>query len=131
MVVLGLVGGAVVVTAVVVSRRRLAPVAAGVPEWAPLRLVDPASPPSLERPRLVPVDSPPPPAPDAPRPPDVPLWVAPDSAGNCPESHPIKANKARRIYHLPGGRYYDATHATRCFCDADAAEADGYRAAKR
>jgi hypothetical protein len=56
-------------------------------------------------------------------------WVAPVD-GACPVSHPIKANANSRIYHQPGGRFYDRTQAERCYADAAAAEADGYRAAK-
>ena len=50
--------------------------------------------------------------------------------GACPASHPIKANANSGIYHQPGGRFYDRTQAERCYADAAAAEADGYRAAK-
>lgn len=56
-------------------------------------------------------------------------WV-PADAGACPLSHPIKANGNSMIYHAPGGRFYDRTRAERCYADAAAAEADGYRAAK-
>jgi hypothetical protein len=56
-------------------------------------------------------------------------WIAAD-AGQCPLSHPIKANSSSRIYHVPGSRFYDRTKAERCYADAAAAEADGYRAAK-
>jgi micrococcal nuclease len=56
-------------------------------------------------------------------------WVAPVD-GACPVSHPIKANANSRIYHQPGGRFYDRTQAERCYADAAAAEVDGYRAAK-
>ena len=50
--------------------------------------------------------------------------------GSCPVTHPIKANAHSGIYHVPGGRFYDRTRAERCYADAGAAEADGYRAAK-
>ena len=112
MVVVGLVGGAVVVGAVVVVRRRAAPAPAvvGVPDWAPLRLAGPA--PAVH------------PTPGEP-------WVAPDTEGNCPGSHPIKGKRSSRIFHVPGGRYYESTRAERCFCDEAAAVADGYRPAKR
>jgi hypothetical protein len=56
-------------------------------------------------------------------------WVEPDG-GSCPLSHPIKANGNSRIYHEPGGQFYERTKAERCYIDAAAAEADGYRAAK-
>jgi hypothetical protein len=57
-------------------------------------------------------------------------WVAPLADGTCPASHPVKANDNSGIYHVPGGRFYDRTKAERCYADADAAAADGYRAAK-
>jgi len=56
-------------------------------------------------------------------------WVEPVEGG-CPLSHPIKANSNSGIYHEPGGRFYDRTQAERCYAEAAAAEADGYRAAK-
>jgi hypothetical protein len=141
-VVVGLVGGAVVVTAVVVARRRAAsipPLSGGLPEWAPLRLVEPPArvAPPATRPDPAPADrAEPAPGPDPapasePAAPAEPRWVPPDSDGNCPDSHPVKGNRPRRIYHVPGGRYYDSTQATRCFCTPEDAEADGYRAAKR
>ena len=57
-------------------------------------------------------------------------WVEPLDGGTCPPSHPIKANDSSRIYHVPGGRFYDRTVAVRCYADPDAAAADGYRQAK-
>ena len=60
---------------------------------------------------------------------DSPTWVPADD-GACPVSHPVKVNGNSGIYHLPGGQFYDRTHAERCYVDAAAAEADGYRAAK-
>jgi hypothetical protein len=57
-------------------------------------------------------------------------WVAPED-GACPLSHPVKANANSGIYHLPGGKFYDRTRAERCYVDAAAAEADGYRAARQ
>jgi hypothetical protein len=56
-------------------------------------------------------------------------WVAP-VGGVCPVDHPVKANDNSGIYHVPGGRFYERTTAERCYVDAAAAEADGYRAAK-
>lgn len=77
----------------------------------------------------------PPPAPtEAPAPtsaPDVPAWVAPDFDGNCPDTHPVKVKQASGIYHVPGGLSYDRTTPDRCYRDAAAAEADGYRPSKR
>jgi hypothetical protein len=58
-----------------------------------------------------------------------PRWVeAVDGA--CPVSHPVKVKVGSGIYHLPGGRFYERTRPERCYADAAAAEADGYRAAK-
>jgi hypothetical protein len=51
--------------------------------------------------------------------------------GACPASHPVKAKLASGIYHVPGGFSYDRTRPDRCYHDAQAAEADGLRAAKR
>lgn len=56
-------------------------------------------------------------------------WVAPVD-GQCPQGYPIKANDNSMIFHVPGGRFYDRTVPERCYADADAATADGYRAAK-
>ena len=56
-------------------------------------------------------------------------WVEPVD-GACPISHPIKGNDSSKIFHLPGGRSYDRTKPERCYASADAALADGYRAAK-
>jgi hypothetical protein len=57
-------------------------------------------------------------------------WLAPDD-GVCPTSHPVKAKLASKIYHLPGMQNYERTHPDRCYRDAAAAEADGFRPAKR
>jgi hypothetical protein len=56
-------------------------------------------------------------------------WVEPVD-GECPSSHPIKANAKSGIYHLPGGRFYDRTVPERCYADEPTAIADGYRASK-
>ena len=61
--------------------------------------------------------------------PPAPAWVEADD-GSCPASHPVKAKVSSGIYHLPGGSFYARTRAERCYVDAAAAEADGYRAAK-
>jgi hypothetical protein len=59
-----------------------------------------------------------------------PTWVEPNGAV-CPTSHPVKAKLSSKIFHLPGSASYDRTHPDRCYVDADAAEADGLRPAKR
>lgn len=57
-------------------------------------------------------------------------WVDPVEGG-CPDGYPIKANVRSGIYHVPGGLSYERTIASRCYVDAGAAEADGYRRARR
>lgn len=52
------------------------------------------------------------------------------SNGACPPTHPIKVKTASGIYHVPGSQFYERTRPDRCYVDAAAAEADGYRAAK-
>jgi len=56
-------------------------------------------------------------------------WIVPTN-GSCPDGYPIKLASSG-IYHVPGGQFYDRTVAERCYASAEAAEADGYRAAKR
>ena len=56
-------------------------------------------------------------------------WVPPID-GACPSGYPIKGNSNSRIYHVPGGRFYERTVPERCYASAADAEADGYRAAK-
>jgi hypothetical protein len=58
-----------------------------------------------------------------------PRWVGAVD-GACPASHPVKAKVGSGIYHLPGGQFYERTRPERCYVDAAAAEADGYRAAR-
>ena len=57
-------------------------------------------------------------------------WVAP-LEGDCPDGYPIKAKLSSKIYHQPGGAMYERTKPDRCYASAEAAEADGLRAAKR
>ncbi|HEX7135089.1 MAG TPA: hypothetical protein VF228_21125 [Iamia sp.] len=57
-------------------------------------------------------------------------WVEPVDGG-CPDGYPIKAKEGSGIYHRPGGLSYERTKPDRCYSDPDAAEADGFRAAKR
>ena len=75
-------------------------------------------------------DQPPAPAED-PAATEATTWVDADAEGTCPASHPLKAKDSSKIVHQPGGLSYDRTHADRCYVDLAAAEADGYRAAKR
>ena len=137
---LGLIGGVGAAAYTVRQRRQLERPA---PEWsrmepAPLHLVG-------DEPRRTATPSDPPAA--APSPTDAPVVspvhdetaAAPDAAsstwvalvdGECPDGYPIKGNAHSRIYHVPGGRFYDRTVAERCYATAADAEADGYRAAK-
>ena len=48
-----------------------------------------------------------------------------------PDGYPVKANTGSHIYHVPGGQFYERTVPERCYTDPQAAEADGYRAARR
>ena len=58
-------------------------------------------------------------------------WVEPLPDGSAPESHPVKAKLASGIYHVPTGFNYPRTKPDRCYLSAEAAEADGFRPAKR
>lgn len=49
---------------------------------------------------------------------------------NCPAGYPIKGNADSGIYHVPGGRSYNATKPEECFATESAARAAGYRKAK-
>lgn len=77
----------------------------------------PSGPPDLGRPVLMAVPDPEP-------------WVAPVD-GACPEGFPVKAKTGSGIYHLPGMQAYERTRPDRCYADAEGAEADGFRPAKR
>ena len=57
-------------------------------------------------------------------------WV-PAVDGACPVNYPIKAKHSSEIFHSPDGASYERTSADRCYRDAEAAEADGLRPAKR
>jgi hypothetical protein len=56
-------------------------------------------------------------------------WVEPVDRA-CPDGYPVKAG-ASGIYHVPGGQFYERAVPERCYITTHAAEADGYRAAKR
>ncbi len=58
-------------------------------------------------------------------------WVEPAPDGTCPAGHPVKAKVSSKIFHSPGQLNYDRTTPDRCYISAEAAEADGFRAAKR
>ena len=58
-------------------------------------------------------------------------WASPAADGSCPDGFPIKAKESSGIFHQPGGLSYERTVPDRCYPDEAAAEADGFRAAKR
>jgi hypothetical protein len=60
---------------------------------------------------------------------EMPAWVEAVN-GACPPTHPVKVKTTSGIFHVPGGQFYERTRPERCYVDAAAAEADGYRAAK-
>lgn len=138
LIVLGLVGGAVAQW----WRERVAPQAPDAPEWPPIDASDTAAPADASETEPATATATPAAAAssvvnalvDAPEARsasgDGAAWVEPDDEGACPISHPIKANDNSGIFHVPGGRFYDRTKAERCYVDADAATADGYRQAK-
>jgi hypothetical protein len=58
-------------------------------------------------------------------------WCESDADGNCPDDFPVKVKLSSGIFHLPGGLNYERTKADRCYTDAAAAEADGFRKSRR
>ena len=103
---------AAIVRFAMARRSKIQPSAPQAPEWAPLRA---SSTPAIA---------------DAVAATTSPSWIAPVD-GACPVTHPVKGNVNSGIYHVPGGRFYDATLPERCYRDELAAEADGMRASKR
>ena len=57
-------------------------------------------------------------------------WVDPNG-DLCPKTHPVKAKLSSKIFQVSGNFAYDRTKPDRCYRDADTAEKDGFRAAKR
>ena len=81
-----------------------------------------------------PVPRPGAPAPAAPAEPAAPspsAWTEPNPDGTCPPTHPVKAKLTSGIYHVPGTGNYERTKPDRCYVNAEAANADGLRPAKR
>ena len=101
---------------VVSMRRKSTP--AELPQWAP-------SPPKDPEPSKAAAMEPPAGQPET----AAPRWVAPVD-GVCPAGYLIKAGANSGIYHVPGGRFYERTTASRCYATVDDAVADGYRPAK-
>ena len=110
---------AAIVRFAMARREKRPPSAPQAPEWAPLRAAPTKSSTSATPTTSTRVETP-----------SEPDWIAPVD-GTCPLSHPVKGNANSRIYHLPGGRFYDSTVPERCYRDESAAEADGMRASKR
>ena len=54
--------------------------------------------------------------------------VAAPEDGSTPDGYEIKGNASSMKYHVPGGRYYDATIAEVFFDTTESAEAAGYEA---
>src|SRR4051794_12629648 len=110
---------AVVALVVTVRRRRSAARVSGPPIWPPLEDGQPDA-------RWAPPAA-------SPIPEDVPpskRWSEPEGK-ECPLGFTVKVKLASGIYHLPGMFAYDRTIPDRCYASAKAAEADGFRAAKR
>lgn len=57
--------------------------------------------------------------------------ATPSGDRDCPDDAPIKGNLPSAIYHSPGDENYEMTNPERCFADADAAKAEGFRPAAR
>jgi hypothetical protein len=54
--------------------------------------------------------------------------VPPDSPWTCPASHPIKgyvASSGRRVYFVPGSRFYEEASPERCYASEGEARRDG------
>jgi hypothetical protein len=107
------------VALVLMRRRRTAATSVADPAWPPLDRPDPDG-------RWAPAAA-------SPIPDEVPpsqRWSEPVGKG-CPPGFEVKVKLASGIYHLPGMFAYERTIPDRCYASADAAEADGFRAAKR
>ena len=108
------VGGGLAFYVVKILRGDPAPVFSGTPTGPPPDTPPAAPPKPSVTPSMVPS----------------PAWV--DAGGEAaPATHPVKAKLKSGIYHLPGMLNYDRTVADRWYRDAEAAEADGLRKAKR
>lgn len=55
--------------------------------------------------------------------------VPPDTPWSCPASHPIKGyvsqESGRRVYYVPGGRFYEEASPERCYASEGEAQRDG------
>lgn len=70
-----------------------------------------------------------------PAPPPLPYGVRPVDPLHCPKTHSIKGNinpkKGARIYHLPGGAFYDRIKPEVCFSNEKEAVAAGFVRSRR
>ena len=57
-------------------------------------------------------------------------WVKPVGA-ECPPGYPVKAKTASKVFRVPGMFSYAESKPERCYCNEDAAAADGFTRAKR
>lgn len=59
--------------------------------------------------------------------------VDPVTPWSCPETHPIKGyvsvESGARVYHVPGGRFYEEASPERCYATGEEARRDGFRPA--
>jgi hypothetical protein len=60
--------------------------------------------------------------------------VVPVTPWSCPDTHPIKgyvsAESGTRVYHVPGGRFYEEASPERCYANDEEARRDGSRPAR-
>ena len=56
-------------------------------------------------------------------------WCEPVD-GECPPGYPIKVKLSSGIFHEPGGAHHPRVRPDRCYTNAAAAEADGFRRSK-
>ncbi|HZQ58886.1 MAG TPA: hypothetical protein VFA84_12670 [Acidimicrobiales bacterium] len=57
-------------------------------------------------------------------------WVKPVGS-TCPPGYPVKAKTASKVFRVPGMFSYEDSKPERCYCDEQAAAADGFTRAKR
>jgi hypothetical protein len=53
------------------------------------------------------------------------------TGNTCPAASPVKGNRESKIYHVPGGAFYESTRPEECFATPADAEAAGYRRSQR
>jgi hypothetical protein len=128
-ITVGLIAGLVIAATKLFGAKRAepAPATGPVEAWPKLQPVPAAE----DRPAAATTAlQPDPEAPKAPAAVPAAGWIE-ATDGVCPTTHPVKAKLSSKIFHLPGMMNYDRTNPDRCYRDADAAEEDGLRAAKR